>query len=633
MRNYLKVYLLPFFVVFSVGAELKYPVNSIPQSLKENTHTVMRLYKQELEIKSPKLALLKVTEVRTILNKNGYENVFLLEAYDPFNKITNIRGMVYDESGKRIKNLYPDDVIDRSYIDGYTLYNDNRVKCLDPKYLTYPLTVEYTYQVELKQTLFLPSWSHSKNGTSYENSAYTLSCPVGYPIKYKEYNLNSTCSKTKTEKNDIYSWTLSNLKAKIHEPMSAFSKPNYPMIDIVCDTFSVGDKAGSTKTWRTLGMWISDLNDKRDKLPESTIAKMKELTANCKSDFDKVKTIYEFMQKKSRYVSIQIGIGGWQPFEAEVVDRLSYGDCKALSNYMKALLSSVGVKSYYALVNAGSQARSLDVSFVSSHFNHAFLCVPVEHNDTLWLECTSQNLPCGFNSDFTDDRDVLLVDGERSRIVHTRVYPINENSISRTAIINLKKDESGDASVSTSYFGLPYTEILRIDLADNADKKRLVSEKINLPTFTLNSFNYTENRGKTPSYDENLRLSFANYLSKAGDNILLPLYFMRTKDLLPEKVRNRKDGFSIRRASLRNDSIVFQLPEGIQISQLPPKSEISTKFGRYTSTAVSQSNSIVYCRRLELYKGDFAPEAYAEYREFIEKVIEKDFEVASLKKM
>ena len=107
------------------------------------------------------------------------------------------------------------------------------------------------------------------------------------------------------------------------------------------------------------------------------------------------------MQKKTRYVNVSIGIGGWQPFDAATVDKTSYGDCKALSNFTKSLLSVVGIKSFYALNNAGSDANSIDRSFPSAQFNHAFVCVPLDR-DTIWLECTNQRYPCGFNSDFTD---------------------------------------------------------------------------------------------------------------------------------------------------------------------------------------------------------------------------------------
>ena len=52
---------------------------------------------------------------------------------------------------------------------------------------------------------------------------------------------------------------------------------------------------------------------------------------------EKAKIVYKYMQEKTRYISVQVGIGGFKPMLAKDVDRLGYGDCKALSNYTKAL--------------------------------------------------------------------------------------------------------------------------------------------------------------------------------------------------------------------------------------------------------------------------------------------------------
>ena len=614
------------------GKELKYPVSSIPPALKENAKTVIRLYKQELEIKSEKSAVVNITEARTILNKNGEHDGFFMELYDPMNRITSVKGKVYDEHGKQIKSLGFEDIQDYSYISNFSMYEDNRVKLLDPKNMTYPFTVEYTYEIELKQTLFLPSWSHESENTSYENSLFTVKAPAGYQLRYKEYNLPTPVAKTTLDGKDIYTWSLTNLKARTNEPMSAISTPDYPLVRLKPSKFEVGDTKGSAESWKELGVWVTTLIDKKDQLPEATVSKIKELTTSCKTDFDKIKKVYEYMQSKTRYVSIQVGIGGWKPFDATVVDKFSYGDCKALSNYTKALLSAAGIKSYYTLVKAGAESNSIDDSFPSSQFNHAIVCVPLE-KDTIWLECTSQRLPCGYNSDFTDERDVLLVDGENSRLVHTRKYPADENCINRCSKVVIKDEFTSIATVKANYNGLCYDDLMPIYYADNADKLKRVTQRIELPSFTLNKFDYTENRSMTPSFDEHLDITVTNYVRKlVGDVALLPLNFMNKLSSIPEKVRNRKTNMCIRRPYMENDTVFYQLPKEFEVTELPAKSEISGKFGKYLASASIKGDEICYIRHLELFNGVFPPEAYSEFRDFLEEISTADGAVASMKK-
>jgi transglutaminase-like putative cysteine protease len=364
--------------IIAFSKELMYPVSEIPAALLQNAHTVMRVYKQEVEIKSERSAVVSVTEVRTILNKNGENDAYFSETYDPMNKISNVKGKVYNELGKQIKSLGGDDVVDHSAISGFSLYEDNRVKYIDPKNLTYPFTVEYTYDIDLKHTFFLPVWSHGSENTSYENSIFIVKTPVGYSFRYKEYNLPKGVVKTTQDDKDVYTWTITNLSARIDEPMTIKSLPTYPLVRLAPNKFEVGETKGSSETWKDLGIWMTGLLDKKDILSESTKAKMKEITSSCKNDLEKVKVVYQYMQQKTRYVSIQVGIGGWQPFDAETVDKTSYGDCKALSNYTKALLLAVGVKSYYALVYAGASSRNIDADFASNQFNHAIVFVPID---------------------------------------------------------------------------------------------------------------------------------------------------------------------------------------------------------------------------------------------------------------
>lgn len=623
--------LLSLCIIIS-AKELMYPVSEIPAALLQNAHTVMRVYKQEVEIKSEKSAVVSVTEVRTILNKNGEDNAYFSESATPIYKLSNIKGKVYNELGKQIKSLGGDDVVDHSAISGFSLYEDSRVKYIDPKTLTYPFTVEYTYDIDLKQTLFLPAWSHGSENTSHENSVFIVKTPMSYSFRYKEYNLPKGVVKSTQDNMDVYTWTISNLPARISEPMTTKSLPTYPLVRLAPNKFEIGETKGSSETWKDLGLWVASLIDKRDLLSDATKDKIKELTTSCKTDFEKIKTIYEYTQRKTRYVSIQVGIGGWQPFDAETVDKTSYGDCKALSNYMKALLSTVGLKSYYTCVDAGASISNIDREFPAYHFNHVMLCVPLE-KDTIWLECTSQRKPCGFNGDFTDDRDVLIVDGENSKLVHTRIYPASENCINRSTKVNLADIESGDATATSKYIGLCYDDMMPTYYADDADKLKKITQSIELPSFSLTKFSLVENRSKTPSLDEHLNLTFTNYIKKMGDIALLPLNFMNRLSSIPDKVRNRKTDMCIRRSYMENDTVTYQLPKGYQITDLPQKTELVSKFGKYISQSTQKGSEITYTRRFELTKGTFPAQDYTDFRDFLEQIATADGVVASLKKL
>lgn len=628
-----------FFVILSLvllsdsafSKEILYPVNEISPALLENAHTVMRIFNNELEIKSEKSAILMVTEVRTILNKNGQKDGLFIETYDPMNKIVNLKGKVYNALGLKIKNLGGDDVLDYSAISGFSMYEDNRVKFIDPKNQTYPYTVEYTYEIEMKHTFFLPGWSHNAENTSYENSTFIVKVPSAYSFRFKEYGLESHVIKSSTKEQDIYMWSLKNLNVRKHEPMTPSSSHNSPTVVLAPNMFEFAGTKGSSETWKDLGLWVTALNENKDLLSDVTKMKMKEITSDCKTDFDKVKVIYEYMQKKTRYVSIQVGIGGWQPFDAETVDKTSYGDCKALSNYTKALLSTVGIKSFYTLVNAGSSSLSIDKDFSSSQFNHAIVCVPI-NSDTIWLECTSQRMPCGFNGDFTDDRDVLIIDGENSKLVHTRIYPATENCIIRSSVVNFMDDTNGNAIYNAKYKGLTCDEISPIFYADDADKQKKITQSIDLPTFSLTNFSLTENRSKTPFFDENINISFTNYMRKMGNITLLPLNFMNKFSAIPEKVRNRKNEMCIRRSYLEIDTVTYILPNEYEVTELPSKIEITGKFGKYLANVTKVGKSITYFRKFELTKGAFPAAAYVEYREFLEQISTADEAVLNLSK-
>ena len=83
---------------------------------------------------------------------------------------------------------------------------------------------------------------------------------------------------------------------------------------------------------------------------------------------------------------------------------------------------------------------------------------------------------------------------------------------------------------------------------------------------------------------------------------------------------------------MENDTVVYTFNNGYKVTEIPEKTEIDSKFGKYISKSILVNNSITYIRHFDLVKGVYPAEAYAEFRDFLEQVSTADEAVASLKK-
>ena len=149
--------------------------------------------------------------------------------------------------------------------------------------------------------------------------------------------------------------------------------------------------------WQTYGAWQYQLLNGRDQIPPTLKEELQRRTANCNTTYEKIAAVYQYLASTTRYVSIQLGIGGLQPIAAADVHRTGFGDCKGLSNYMRAMLTELGIPSTYTVISTTSRRLLADFASANQN-NHVILQVPLP-NDTLWIECTNPTLPLGYVQD------------------------------------------------------------------------------------------------------------------------------------------------------------------------------------------------------------------------------------------
>ena len=371
----------------------KYIASQIVDSLTANANAVVRLNQLDITISSQRSMSIYIKRVVTVNNKYGLGAINAISGYDKSSSINTIEAIVYDAFGTEIKKIKRKDFKDQSAVDGVSLFSDDRVVFLDYTPITYPFTIEFTCESVTSNTAAIPKWFPISNYfTSVEKSNLSVYFPVDLGFKKKEFNFLNFHIKKTIDTSSQLSYTVENIVAQKPEDMSPDFVKIYPRVMMGLEVFNLEGVDGTAKNWKEYGQWFSEkILSGTDNLPEETISKIKTLVGTETDPINKAKIIYKYVQNKSRYISVQVGIGGFKPMLANDVDRLSYGDCKALSNYTRALLSAVDVPSYYTELYGDSDITDMESDFSSLQGNHAILAIP-NKNEYVFLECTIECL-------------------------------------------------------------------------------------------------------------------------------------------------------------------------------------------------------------------------------------------------
>ncbi|HHH55242.1 MAG TPA: DUF3858 domain-containing protein, partial [Bacteroidetes bacterium] len=341
---------------------------------------------------------------------------------------------------------------------------------------------------------------------------------------------------------------------------------------------------------------------------------------------ERAKIIYEYVQNKTRYINVVIGIGGWQPMEADEVDRLGYGDCKALTFYTKSLMDVAEVPSIYTIVFAGDQKENIKKDIVSLQGNHVFLCLP-QKKDTIWLECTSQKVPFGYKNSFTDDRDVLAITPDGGKIVHTSYYKDEENIQRTVATYSLLENAEIQGSASIKSYGTQYMH--HLSSFDGLQPKDLDKKMKNYLSFINNlSFSKIEvkNNKEKKRYEENIKFAAENYAIINQDaSLIFKPNILNRNSYIPNRERNRQMPFKIMRGYKDMDEYTIIIPKNYQLSIVPKAINIENRFGKYSVTIEKLSDhSLKYTRQLIINRGNYSKELYEKYRRFRKRIKKLD---------
>lgn len=561
-------------------------------------------------------AVMHFKKTTTILHESASDFGFFSCTCSKSNQLISFKGQVTDASGNIIRKMKIKDLKKTEYspylaIDDYIMY-------LEYTPSSFPVTVTYEWELDCKDNLveFPPFCPQTDYNVDVKRAAYHLAAPQELGVRYAFKNISQPAEVYKNKAGaQVISLEMTDIPRVKKIP---YTRPIYDRVPIAYfapSLFVYYETQGSLSNWKEFGMWQFGMLRGRDALPEDIRNEIHQLTDSLGDDRQKVEAIYNLLGKKTRYVAILFGIGGQCPASAIDVCSSGYGDCKGLTNFMRAMLQEVGITSNYTTISTRNRQLLKDFASVGQ-MNHVILQVPMK-NDTIWLECTNPQLPFGYVHGDIAGHDAIEVSRAGGRLVHIPAYPDSTN-LARNQI-RLQLDGSGiaDIDVSSVFYNLRMESRIPVYKMGRDEQKKAILRMLYAPQAEIDKSEF-KMEGLVLSLDAHVRSK--NYTTATGKRLFVPVCPIRRDTSIPAVDEERLEDFYIETGYCDEDEIIITLPEGSEIEATPSDVIINESFASFHSIIKRKGSQIIITNRLLVKSGTYDKSSYSRFIEFMKRV-------------
>ena len=428
-------------------------------------------------------------------------------------------------------------------------------------------------------------------------SRFSITLPSGWRAESVTFNHEKV---EPVVNGSTYTWELHNLSYIEDEPASPPASTLAPRLAV--SYFPASGKSAPGRAfanWTDVSHWLFELSDAQAITADPLVAKAKEITANEKTEFGKIRAISRYAQGVN-YVSIQTGIGrggGYRPHSSVDVFNKSYGDCKDKANLMRAMLKAVGITSYLVSIYSGDPTYVREEWPSPQQFNHCIIAVKVsDETETattikhpalgrlLIFDPTDDDTPVGDLPDHEQNSLALIVASDGGSLVRMPVTPPELNRLERQVDASLTPDGSIAAKVIEKTSGQQAVTFRReFRHLARSDYIKMIERWV---TRGVTGANVT----KVEPVDNNAEGRFAldveftavRYAqSMQGRLLVFKPAIVSRRDSLFLTDENRKYPVVLD-AHAYTEVVRVKLPDGFEVDEMPDAVKLDAPFGSYT---------------------------------------------------
>jgi hypothetical protein len=580
----------------------------------------------------------RITTVRTyairILTREGREYASAAIPYlTDSGKVEEMKAWLIKPTGE-IRRFGKDDIVD-VISDPNDIYNELRVKLISATDSADAGAVFGYQATSQEKSIFGEDVFHFQNRLPALTSRYSLILPSDWSATSITFNHPEIKPQVT---GSSYVWQLNELAPIKDEPAS----PKVPNLVPRLAISYVAPQGGSGPlrtfaNWVDVSKFLSEIQDPQSTPDEAIAAKARELTANAKTEFEKIRVIGDYVQHL-KYISIDIGVGrggGLRPHAATEVFAKSYGDCKDKANLMRAMLKTLNITAYPVGIYSGDRTFVREEWASPTQFNHCIVAVKVSAETQsptvidhpklgrlLIFDATDDDTPLGELPDDEQGSFALIVAGDSGGLMKMPVSLPEVNGIKREITASIGGDGFLTAKVKESATGT--------SAVDYRAEFRHTSRPDYLKTIE-GWVSRGANGAKVSRVDPRDR--------NVGDNFALDIDFsapaygqLMQNRLLVFKpaIISRRDSLFLtdpkRQYPIVLDSLAFAetvrltLPEGFSVDELPDAVKLETPFGTYQTTYEIKGSELIFTRKMSQRAATIPPDQYQGVRSFYERI-------------
>ncbi|HEX4950957.1 MAG TPA: DUF3857 and transglutaminase domain-containing protein [Blastocatellia bacterium] len=570
-----------------------------------------------------------------ILSRDGRSKASATTIYNTDSeKVKDMRAWMLRPNGQVIK--YGKDQTIDGVVDDNDVYDEARRRLISGKDDAEPGAVfGYEIVVESKDIFASFPW-----GFGDSQPVLSSSISVTVPSDWRAEGVVFIHPKIEPSVNgSTYTWQARNLDG-IKPESGSPSLANLVPRMVVRIFPPAGKSAGLLRTfesWTDVSRYMSEISDPQVQLDDALAGKARELTAQAKTEFEKIQVIGRYAQS-IKYVSIQIGAGrggGYRPHSSLEVFRKSYGDCKDKANLMRAMLKALNIQAYPVIIYSGDPTYVREEWPSPGQFNHCIIAVKVSAETTaativthpklgrlLIFDATDEDTPVGDLPDHEQGSLALIVAANDGLLMRMPTTPPEANKLVRQAEVTLNESGNINAKISERSIGQAAVNERRLFKAlAKPDYVKRIEHWITrgITGANVSRIEPTDNHAEGKFALDVEFVAQAYGQSMRGKLLVFKPALVAHRFGLDLTEPKRKHPLVLE-AEAFSETVRVKLPEGFEVDEIPDAAKLEMPFGMYSANFEVKDGHLIFTRQLEVKAMTIPAALYPVVREFFGRV-------------